>query len=183
MINLDSVLKSRDVTLMTIAFIVKAMIFPVVMYVCESWTIKKAEHQRCFWIMVLEKTLESPLDCKIKPVNPKGNQLWIFIGRTDAEAPKLWPLDELTHWKRPWCLERLRSNGEGSSRGWDGWMASLTQWTWVWANLGDGEGQGGLVRCSPRGQSQTRLSDWRTAAVPSGHHAFAFYICDSVSVL
>ena len=69
------------------------MVFPVVMYRCESWTIKKAEH-RYFWAVVLEKTLESPLDCKeIKPVNPKGNQSWIFIGRADAEAPILWPPD------------------------------------------------------------------------------------------
>ena len=75
------------------------MVLPVVMYRCESWTIKNAEHQRtdwCFWTLVLEKTLESLLDCKeIKPVNPKGNQLWIFTGRTDAEAeaPILWPPD------------------------------------------------------------------------------------------
>ena len=65
------------------------MVFPVVMYGCESWTIKKTEYQRidAFWMVVLEKSLESPLDCKkIKPVNPKGNQSWVFIGRTDAEA-------------------------------------------------------------------------------------------------
>ena len=71
--------------------LVKAMVFPVVMYGCESWTIKKTECWRNFQIVVLEKTLESPLDCKeIKPVNPKGNQPWIFVGRTDAEAPILW---------------------------------------------------------------------------------------------
>ena len=91
----------------------------------------------CFWIVVLEKTLESPLDCKeIKPVNSKGNQPWIFIGRTDAkaEAPKLvtW-CKELTYWKRPWCQERLKA-GEGDNRGWDVWMASLTQWTWALAS-------------------------------------------------
>ena len=92
----------------------------------------------CFWTMVLEKTLESPLDSnETKPVNPKGNQLWIFIGRTDAEAPILWPHDEYpTHWKRPWCWERLKAGGEGDDRGWDGWMASLTQWTGVWASSG-----------------------------------------------
>ena len=72
MTSLDSVLKSRDITLLTKVHLVKAMVFPVVMYGCESWPIKKAEHQRT---VVLEKTLESPLDCKeIKPVNPKGNQ-------------------------------------------------------------------------------------------------------------
>ena len=90
-----STLKSRDITLPTKVRIVKAMVFPVVMYECESWTIKKAEHRRIDAV-VLEKTLESPLDCReIKPVHPKGNQSWIFIGRTDAEAEALilWPPD------------------------------------------------------------------------------------------
>ena len=96
MTNLDSILKSRDITLPTNVCLVKAMIFPVVMYGCESWTIKRVPKNCCFWTMVLEKTLESPLDCKVvKPVNPEGNQSWIFIGRTDAEAdtPILWPPD------------------------------------------------------------------------------------------
>ena len=86
----------------------------------------------------MEKTLESPLDCKeIQSVHPEGNQSWIFIGRTDAEAETnnlaTW-CEELIHWKRPWCRERLKAGGEGDDRGWDGWMASLTQWTWVWVN-------------------------------------------------
>ena len=101
----------------------------------ETW----APNSWCFRTVVLEKTLESPLDCKeIKPVYPKGNQSWIFIGRTDAEAetPALWlpEWDELTHLKRPWCWERLKVRGEGDDRGWDGWMASPTQWTWVWVS-------------------------------------------------
>ena len=103
------------------------MVFPVAMYGCESWTIKKPECRRidAFWTVVLEKTLESPLDCKeIQPVHPKGNQPWIFIGRTEAEAPILWPPDVKSwHWKRPWCWEKLRARGEGDDRGWDGWMA------------------------------------------------------------
>ena len=127
--NLDSVLKSRDITLSTKVRLVKAMVFPVVMYggesldYKESWVLKNW----CFWTVVLEKTLDSPLDCKeIQPVHPKGDQSWVFIGRTDVEAetPILWPL-----WKRPWCWERLRAGGEGDNRGWDGWMASPTQWT------------------------------------------------------
>ena len=97
MTNLDSILKSIDITLPTKAYLVKAMVFPVVMYGCESWTIKKAECWKnwCFWTVVLEKTLESPLDCKeIQPVHPKGNQSWLFTGRTDAEeTPILWPPD------------------------------------------------------------------------------------------
>ena len=103
----------------------------------QSWVPKN----RCFWTVALEKTLESLLDCKvIQPVNPKGDQSWIFIGRTDAEAETaiLWPPDgkELTHWKRPWCWERLKAEGEGDDRGWDGWMASTTWWTWVSASFG-----------------------------------------------
>ena len=97
----------------------------------------------CFWTGVLEKTLESPLDCKeTKLVNPKGNQSWIFIGRTDneAETPILWPPD-VKNWligkkKKPWCWERLKVGGEGDDRGWDGWVASPTQWTWVWVSSG-----------------------------------------------
>ena len=92
MTNLDIILKSRDITSPTKVSLVKAIVFPAVMYGCESWTIKNWR----FWTVVLEKTLESPLDCKeVKPVHPKGNQPWIFIWRTDAEAEtlKLWPPD------------------------------------------------------------------------------------------
>ena len=100
----------------------------------ESWVLKNW----CFWTVMLEKTLVSPLDCKIQPVDPKGNQFWIFIGRTDAKAetPMLWPPEAKNqlNWKRPWCWERLKAGGEGDNRGWDGWMASLTRWTWVWVS-------------------------------------------------
>jgi len=107
MTNLDRMLKSRDITLPTKVSLVKAMVFPVVMYGCESWTIKKAEPKNwCFWTFVLEKTFESPLDCKeIQPVQPKGDQSWMFIGRTDGEAetPILWPPDVKNWliWKDP----------------------------------------------------------------------------------
>ena len=102
----------------------------------ESWTPKNG----CFWTVVLEKTLESPLDCKeIQPVHPKGNQSWIFIGRANAEAETPNTLaawcKELTHLKKPWCWERLKV-GEGDDRGWDGWIASPTLWTWVLGNSG-----------------------------------------------
>ena len=90
--------------------------------------------------MVLEKTLESPLNNKeIKLVNPKGNQSWIFTGRTDAEAEVsiLWPPDAKSQLiGKDWCWERLRARGEEGDRGWDGWMASQIRWTWVWANSG-----------------------------------------------
>ena len=139
MANLDSILKSRDITLPTKFHLVKAMVFPVVMYGCESWTIKKAEN-RCFWTVVLEKTLESPLDCKeIQQVQPKGDQSWVLTGRTDVEAetPILWPPDVKSWliWKDPDAGKDWRRR-EGDDRGWDGWIASLTQWTWVWVNSG-----------------------------------------------
>ena len=97
MTNLDSILKRRDITLATKVRLVKDMVFPVVMYGCESWTIKKAKCRRIdAFELWLEKTLESPLDCKeIQPVHPKGDQSCMFIGRTDVEAetPVLWPPD------------------------------------------------------------------------------------------
>ena len=97
MTYLGSIFKSKDITLPTKVHLVKAMVFPVVIYGCESCPVKNAEQQElCFWTVVLEKTLESPLDCKgIQPINPKGNQPWIFTGRTDAqsEAPMLRPSD------------------------------------------------------------------------------------------
>jgi len=94
----------------------------------------------CFWTVVLENIFESPLDSKeIKPVNPKGNQPWIFTGRTDAEteAPRLWPLDLKSRLiRKDSCWERLKVGREGDNRGWDIWMASPTRWTWVSANSG-----------------------------------------------
>ena len=96
--NLDSILKSRDITLPTKVHLVKAMVFPVVRYGCESWTVKKASTEKMvLWNCgVGEEALENPLDCKeIQPVHPKGDQSRVFIGRTDAEAetPILWPPD------------------------------------------------------------------------------------------
>ena len=91
--QLDNILKSRNITLPTVVPLVKAMVFPLVMYGCESWTIKKAEHQRLVAFELLEKTLESPLDCKeIQPVHSEGDQPWDFFGGKDAEAetPVLW---------------------------------------------------------------------------------------------
>ena len=94
MTNLDSIFKSRDITLPTKVHLVKAMVFPVVMYGCESWTVRKAERRRIDAFELLEKTLESPLDCKeIQPVHAEGDQPWDFFGRNDAKAetPVLWP--------------------------------------------------------------------------------------------
>ena len=94
----------------------------------------------CFWTVVLEKTLESPLDCKeIQSVYPKGYQSWVLIGRTDVEAetPIFGPLmQRADSFEKTLMLERLRAGGEGDDRGWDGWTASPTQWTWVWVDSG-----------------------------------------------
>ena len=127
----------------------------------ESWALKNW----CFWTVVLEKTLESPLDCKeIQPVHPKGDQslnihwkdwCWSWNSNTLATWCK-----ELTHWKRPWCWERLKAR-EGDNRGWDGWMASLTQWTWVWASSRNwwSTGMPGLLQSMG---SQRVGHDWAT---------------------
>ena len=116
MTNLDSILKSIDITLPTKIHLVKVMVFPGVVYGCESWTIKKAERQ------------------KIDPF-----ELWCFwkdwCWSRDSNALATW-CEELSHLKRPWCWERLKERREGNDRGWDGWMASPTRWTWVWASSG-----------------------------------------------
>ena len=137
MTNLDSVLKSRDIfadkgpSSQSYCFSSSHVRMWVLDHK-EGWALKNW----CFWAMMLKKTLESPLDCKeIKPVNPKRNQPWVFIGRTDAETLATW-CEEPTHWKRPWCWERLKTGGEGDDRERDGWMASLSRWTWVWISSG-----------------------------------------------
>ena len=139
MANLDSILKSRDITLLTKVCLIKGTVFPVVMYGCESWTIKKSEHQRidAFELWCCKRLLES--------LRLQGDQTsqsyrkssvlnihwkdWCWSWSANTWAT--W-CEELTHWKRPWCWERLRAGGEGDDRGWDNWMASPTQWTWVW---------------------------------------------------
>ena len=120
----------------------------------ESWALKNW----CFRIVVLKKTLESPLDCKeIQPVNPKENQPWIFIGRTDAEAevPILWPSDvKYQLIGKTLMLGKIEGK---MRRGWQR-MVSLTQWTWVWANSEDGEGQGSLACYSPWGSKESDMT-------------------------
>ena len=143
-IKYQELLKSRDITLLTKVCTVKAMVFSsshVQMWVLdhkEGWELKNWYFQ----IVVLEKTLENPLDCKeIKPVTPKGNQPWIFIGREKIGRCQSWSsntlatrFEEPTHWKRPWCSERLKKRGEDGVR--DGWIGSPSQQTWVWVNSG-----------------------------------------------
>ena len=141
MINLDSIFKSRDITLPTKVHLVKAMFFPVVMYGCESWTVKKAERRRI-----------DALNCGV------GEDSWESLGLQGDPTCSFWrsalgflwkewcwswnsstlvtSCEELTHWKKLWCWEGLGAGGEGDNRGWDGWMASLTRWKWVWVNSG-----------------------------------------------
>ena len=172
MTNLDSVLKSRDITLQTKFCLIKALVFPVDMYGCKSWTIKKAERRRIdafeLWFFerrsLLEKTPENSLDCKeIQPVHPKGNQPWIFIGRTDAEAPILSPPDAKSQFigKVSDAGKDWRPKGEEGDRGWDGWMAPLTQWTWVWTNSWRQRRTGKAGVLQSRG-SQRVGHDWAT---------------------
>ena len=142
MTNLDSILKSRDITLPTKAHLVKAMVFPVVMYGCESWTINKAECWRidAFELQCWRRLLRVPWTARrsnqsiLKEISPgcalEGVMLKLklqYFGHLMQRADSF---------ERPWWWERLRAGGEGDDRGWDGWMASPTQWTWVWVNSG-----------------------------------------------
>ena len=162
--NLNSILKNRDITLSTKVFLVEEVVFPVVMYGCENWTIKKAECRRidAFELWCWRK-LESPLDYKeIQPVHPKGNQSWIFIGRTDAEAetPILWPPDT-KNWltgKDPdagkdWRKEKGMTEDEivGSHHRLNGHGFEQA--------LGFGKGEGSLVCCSPWGLEESDTTE------------------------
>ena len=140
MTNLDSILKSRDITLPTKVRLVKAMIFPVVMYGCESWTMKKAERRKsdAFELWCWRRLLKS-LGQQGDPTSPSWRRSVLGVHwkdwcwSWDSNTLATW-FKELTHWKRPWCWEGLGAGGEGDDRGWDGWMASLTRWAWVCVN-------------------------------------------------
>ena len=182
-------IKTRDITLPTKVWIVKAKVFPVVMYGCENWTIKKAERWRTdaselwYW-----RRLESPLDCKeIQPVHPKGDQSWVFIGRTDAEAetPILWPPDAKSCLirKDPDAGKDWRQEEKGTTEDeMAGWHQQLHGREFEQAP-GDGEGQGSLACCSPWSRKEwmdgwmdwppptpPQVSPWRRAVVCSFKH-------------
>ena len=166
--NLDSLLESRDITLPAKVHLVKVMVFPVVMYGCESWSIKNAECQRTdtFELWCWRRLLESPLDCKrIKPVHPKGNQSWVFTGRTDvdSEAPILWP-PEAKNWlirKDPDTVKDWRQEEKGTTED------EMVRWNHrlngheFEQDLGVGNRQGSLACCSPWViKSWTQVSNW-----------------------
>ena len=125
----------------------------------ESWVLKNWY----YWTVVLAKTLESPLDCKeIQSVYSKGDQSWVFFGKNDAKASTstlATSCKQLTHWKRLWFWDGLGAEGEGDDRGWNGWIASPTRWTWVWVNSGFGVGQEGLVCCSSWGHKESDTTE------------------------
>ena len=137
MTNLDSTLKSRDITLPTKVHLVKAMVFPVVMYGCEIWSIKNVECWRidAFELWCWKRLLRVPWTTR-RSKQSILKEIILNIHWKDwcwsSSILTTW-CKEMTHWKRPWCWERLWAGGEGGDRGWDGWMASHIQWTWVWA--------------------------------------------------
>ena len=142
MTNLDSILKSRDITLPTKVHLVKAVVFPVVMYGCESWTVKKAEHwsicgfELWCWRRLLGAswTARRSNQSLLKEISPEYSLEGLML-KLKLHYFGTW-CEELTHWKRSWSWERSKAGGEGDNRGLDGWMASLTPGTWVWVNSG-----------------------------------------------
>ena len=167
MTNLDSLLKSRDITLTTKVHLVRAMVFPVVTYRCESCTIKKAEHQRidAFELWCRRRLLRVPWTAR------RSNQsilketvlgvhwkAWCWSWNSQYFGHLKWRADSL---EKTLMLGKMRAGGEGEDRGWDSWMASLTQWTWVWVNSGSWRwtGSPGVLRFMGL-QSRTWLSDW-----------------------
>ena len=168
MTNLDCILKSRDITLPAKFHLVKATVFPVVMYRCKSWTIKKAEHwiinafELWYWWRLLRVpwTARRSLQSILKEIRPEYSleglmlklKLQYFghlVQRTDS-------LEKI------WCWEKLKAGGVGDDRGWDGWMASPTRWTWVWASSGSWwmTGKPGCAAVQRVTKIQTWLSDW-----------------------
>ena len=165
MTNLDSILKSRDVNLPTIVCLVKAMIFPVVIWIWEldskeSWMVKNW----CLWSVVLEKTLGSPLDCKeIQPVHPKGDQSFVLIGRTDVEVetPILWPPDAKSWliWKDPDSRKDLGQEEKETTAGeMVGWHHRLSRHEFVWTSRVR-YGQGGVVCCGSWGCRESDMTE------------------------
>ena len=175
MTNLDSILKSRDITLPTKVHLIKAMVFPVVMYGCESWTVKKAERRRndafelwC-WRRLMRVTGTEGRSNKsiLKEISPEYSLEGLMLKlKLQYFGHLMWRTDSL---EKTLMLGRLRAGGEGGDRGWDGWMASPTQWTWIWVNSGSWWCTGGSWWCTGKPsvlesmrvtKSGTQLSDW-----------------------
>ena len=189
MTNLGGIFKNRDITLPTKAHLVKAMVFQVMMDCEESWALK----YWCFWTMMLEKTLRSPLDCKeIQPVHPKGVQFWVFFGRTDAKAetPILWLLHAKT-WLigkdsdagRDWGQEEKRTTEDEMA----GWHHRLDGHEFGWTP-GAGNGRGGLACCDSWGHKELDMTEWLNWTELKHNVTFFWldtkiYICHFISVI
>ena len=140
MTNLDSIFESRDNYFASKVHLVKTMVFPVVMYGCESWTVKKAERRRIdaskLWcwrrLLRVPWTARRSNQSILKEISPGCSLEWMMLKLNSSTLAA--SCKELIHWKRLWCSEGLGAGGEGDDRGWDGWMASPTRWTWVWVN-------------------------------------------------
>jgi len=189
MTNLDSIFKSRDITLPTKVRLVKAMVFPVVMYGCESWTVKKAECRSwCFWSVVFDKTLESPLDCKeIQPVHSEGDHSWDFFGRNDAKAEtpvlwsphaKSWLIGKDSDAERDWWQEE-KGTTEDEMAGWHHWLDGCEcEWT-----LGVGDGQRGLACCNSWDHKESDTTEWLNWTELNSLSFLVWYLLQLVSWL
>jgi len=164
MTNLDSILKSRDITLPAKVHLVKAMVFPIVMYGCQSWTIKKADHRRidAFELWCWRKLLKVPWTAR------RSNQSIL------KEISPEYSLEGLM--QRSWCWARFKEGAEGDDRGWDGWMASPNRWTWVWASVRywSCTGKPGMLQSL---DSQRGGHDWVTELKWTDDEACSFYAC------
>ena len=165
MTQLGSILKSRDITLLTKVCLVKAMVFPVVMYGCESWTIKKAECGRidAFKLWCWKRLLRVPWTAGrssqsiLKEISPEYSLKVLMLKlKLHYFGHLMWKTDSL---EKTVIWERLKAGGEGDNRRRDGWMTSSTQWTWVWVSSGFGDGQGSLACCSPWGHKQLDMTE------------------------
>ena len=158
--NLDSILKRRDITLSTKVHLIRAMVFPVVMYGCESWTVKKAEHRRidAFELWCWRRLLKVPWTAKrsnqsiLREINPECSLDGLMLKLKLQYCGHL--MRRADSFEKPWDWERLRAEGERDDRGWDGWLASPTRWTWVWVSSRVGDGQGSLACCSSWGHKE-----------------------------
>ena len=169
MTNLDSIFESRDVTLPTMVHLIKAMVFPVIMYGCGIWTVKKAEHQRidAFELWCWRRLLRVPWTARksnqfiLKEIS-SGCSLEGLMLKLKLFGHLLRSADSLIRWKRLWCWEGLGAGGEGDDRGWNDWMASLTRWMWVGVNSGSWwwTGRPGVLQFHGVAKSWTQLSNW-----------------------
>ena len=176
MTNLDSIFKSRDITLPTKVRLVKAMVFPVVMYGCESWTVKKAESWRldAFELWCWTRLLRVPWTARrsnqsILKISPECSlEGWMLKLKLQYFGHLMWRVDSL---EKTLMLGKIEGRRRRDNRGWDGWMASPTQWTWVWVDSGSWYGQGGLACCGSWGCKESDMTEpvnWLTTDVNNG---------------